>query len=236
MKSLLLLFIMSAMIFASIGNVAALKGVVKIKRSTKMITAKYGLAIEEKDTIVTQDNSKVQIILKDQTIVTIGENSKYNFNEYKFNSKTDSKAKMKLEHGFFRVITGKIGKIAPERFKVQTKSATIGIRGTNFFAWVGPKREEIGCIKGKISILTNKMGRFSLARGQMASLQDNHTWRKKPISRAYRKKLQLPAKRQVGKSSSGQVQQSVLMQESHRTPPPPKTPTAPVLPPDCLPK
>jgi len=232
MRYLLLLLCMSAMVFASIGNIAALKGVVKIKRNAKTITAKYGLAIEEKDIILTQNNSKVQIILKDQTIITVGENSKYSFNEYRFNSTKSSKAKMKLDHGFFRVITGKIGKVAPERFKVQTKSATIGIRGTNFFAWVGVKREEIGCIRGKISILTNRMQRFTLAAGHMASLQANRTWKRKPIPRAYKKKLKVPVVKKTPAPATSQVQQSVLIQESHSVPP---APTPPVLPPNCLP-
>jgi len=234
MRYLLLLLSVSAMVFASIGNIAALKGVVKIKRNTKTITAKYGLAIEEKDVVLTRKNSRVQIILKDQTVVTIGGNSKYSFNEYRFNAKKDSKAKMKLDHGFFHVITGKIGKVAPERFKVQTKSATIGIRGTNFFASVRAKREEIGCIRGKISILTDRMQRFTLPAGHMASLQANRTWKSKPIPRAYKKKLEVPKAKKIPAPATSQVQQNVLIQEeSHSTPPPP---TPPVLPPNCLPK
>ena len=153
MKTYLLLFCIPALLLASIGNVSAVKGVAKIERNTKSIAIKYGSAIEERDKIVTQNKSKVQIILKDQTVVTIGENSKYSFDEYKFDTKANSKANMKLSHGFFRVVTGKIGKIAPERFKIQTKSATIGIRGTHFFGLVKRKYEEVGCIRGKISVL-----------------------------------------------------------------------------------
>jgi hypothetical protein len=219
------------MIFASIGNVAALKGVVKIKRDTSTINAKYGLAIEERDVVFTKDNSKVQIILKDETIVTIGENSKYSFSEYAFDNKSKAKAKMKLDRGFFRVITGKIGKIAPERFKVETKSATIGIRGTNFFALVNKQKEEIGCSSGKIFIMTNEMKRFSLAAGQMALLQADKTWKKRAIPRSYRKKIILESKKPIVPGVD-QTQHNVLLQEAQKTPPP----APPTIPPDCLPQ
>ena len=231
MRYLLLLLCISTMIFASIGNVAALKGVVKVKRDTGTINAKYGLAIEEKDVIFTKNNSKVQIILKDETIVTIGENSKYSFSEYAFDNKSNAKAKMKLDRGFFRVITGKIGKIAPERFKVETKSATIGIRGTNFFALVNKQKEEIGCISGKIFIMTNEMKRFSLPAGQMALLQSDKTWRKRAIPRGYRKKMNLTVKKSIA-PAAGQTQQNVLLQAAQKTPPP----APPTIPPDCLPQ
>jgi len=216
MKFLLLLFFLPALLFSSIGNVAAVTGKAKIERNTKSIVMKYGTAIEEKDKIVTQNNSKVQIILKDQTIVTIGENSKYSFTEYKFNTKADSKVKMKLDHGFFRVVTGKIGKIAPERFKVQSKSATIGIRGTHFFGLVQKAIEEYGCIGGSISLVT-KTKKFHLNAGRKAVYKDG-VWRVMPIGKEYGKRQQPPTKR--SSPVADQVQQNILIQKSHEAPKP----------------
>ena len=222
MKFLLLLFFIPALLFSSIGNVAAVTGKAKIERNTKNIVIKYGIAIEEKDKIVTQNNSKVQIMLKDNTIITIGENSKYSFTEYKFNTKADSKVKMKLDHGFFRVITGKIGKIAPERFKVQSKSATIGIRGTHFYGLVRKKVEEYGCIRGEISVLTKKMRKINLNTGEMVSLK-NGVWKRGIIGQGHMRQLNTS----IGGSTSSvvnQTQQNTLIQGKHYTPTPPPTP------------
>jgi hypothetical protein len=50
-------------------------------------------------------------------------------------------------------ISGKIGKIAPERFTVKTKTATIGIRGTNFTVLVlEDGSQNIYCTYGAISV------------------------------------------------------------------------------------
>jgi len=252
MRIFLFLLLLPALLFASIGNVAAVKGSVVIQRHAKSIPAKYGTAIEEKDTIVTRNNSKIQIILKDETIVTIGKNSSYTFKAYRFHTKKDSEATMKLHHGFFRVITGKIGKIAPEHFKVEGKSATIGIRGTHFYGLVRSKVEEYGCIHGRISLLTRSAGKVSLVAGEMMTLK-NHLWKRGSIGKGRVKvdqkssdtatdttdetaadraeQASLP-ETSFGSTSvpsgSDQVQQGVLMQESHHTAPqPPPQPPHP---------
>jgi hypothetical protein len=53
-------------------------------------------------------------------------------------------------------MSGKIGKIAPEKFAVKTKTATIGIRGTDFIIRVLPTGEFIAlCMQGAITINPN---------------------------------------------------------------------------------
>jgi opacity protein-like surface antigen len=60
---------------------------------------------------------------------------------------------MHIERGFFRSVSGEIGKLAPERFKVKTVSSTIGIRGTDFSAALADTYELFKCYKGEISVL-----------------------------------------------------------------------------------
>ena len=172
-----LFFLLGAMLFASIGNVAAVSGGVKVKRSDRFIRVKYGFPIEERDTIVTGENARVQVILKDGTVVTIGENSEYAFESYRFSDESASTVSMRLKRGFFRVMTGEIGKIAPERFKVHTKSATIGIRGTFFFGLLTQKAEKIGCIDGMIVVRTSE-GVFRLKAGETLSSDSGGSWQK----------------------------------------------------------
>ena len=75
------------------------------------------------------------------------------FDAYKFANKNDSHVGMHIERGFFRSVTGEIGKLAPKRFKIKTVSTTIGIRGTDFSAFVSDKKEIITCHKGQINVL-----------------------------------------------------------------------------------
>ena len=152
LKILLFLFV-TTYSFANIGNIMALKGSAKVhKKSNAISTAKSGMIIEEGDTIITQNKTRVQVILKDDTIITIGSHSSFKFDTYFFDGSKKSILSMRMNRGFFRSVTGKIGKIAPERFKVKTSSATIGIRGTDFSVRLQNAIERFKCYSGGIRI------------------------------------------------------------------------------------
>jgi len=153
MKYILLLLALSSFAWSSIGNIGALAGSADIVRNGNTLKVKVGMEVVVEDKIITAAKSRVQAILKDNTIVTIGPKSVFVFDAYKFSNKNDSHLDMHIERGFFRSVTGEIGKVAPKRFNVKTVSATIGIRGTDFSAFVSDKKEIITCHKGQISVL-----------------------------------------------------------------------------------
>ena len=147
----IILILTAVSLWAGIGNIAALKGFAVIHRDGKNINAKPGIEIEQKDNITTKAQTKVQVILNDNTVVTIGSNSSFSFLEFS-TKKGDEKISMQSTRGFFRSVTGKIGKVAPERFKVHTVSATIGIRGTDFSGLIKKDLEIIKCYRGVIRV------------------------------------------------------------------------------------
>ena len=151
MKLLILLFL-AISAWADIGTVMVVKGQAQVNRSEQVVDIKSGMKLLTADEIVTKAKSRVQVVLVDNTVITIGANSSFKFNDISFDGSPDSKADMKAGRGFFRCVTGEIGKIAPERFKVKTASATIGIRGTDFSAEIMPKREIIKCYSGIITV------------------------------------------------------------------------------------
>ena len=135
MKNIIItLIILSASIYAStVGTITALKGNADIKRDGNILTAHLGDKLREKDSIITKDSTKIQIVFKDETIITIGKNSNFSIAQYVYEDNNPKPtAKFGLIRGAMRTITGKIGKIAPKRFSVKTITTTIGIRGTNF--------------------------------------------------------------------------------------------------------
>ena len=158
MKILILtLFLLTTTLFANIGKITAIKGDASVLRDSKSIPLNLGFILKQKDKITTGKNTRVQIIFKDNTIISLGKESSFDIGEYSFDDKDPSKAKMsfKVAKGIFKSITGKIGKINPSKFKLKTKSATIGIRGTTFFGDVpqqGP--ESIACTDGAITVST----------------------------------------------------------------------------------
>jgi len=149
---ILLLLVMSLSLWANIGNIMAIKGSADIKRAGDILHAKNGTSLLKGDNIITATKSRVQVMLNDSTVITIGANSSFSFEEYIFDGTKNSKLTMRANRGFFRSVTGSIGKIAPKRFKVKTASATIGIRGTDFSGDISPDREIFKCYQGAIFI------------------------------------------------------------------------------------
>ncbi len=145
-----LLFLVSAL-KASIGEVTALRGEADIFRKNEHIQAKVGTKLEEGDTIQTSKKSKIQIMFNDKTIISLGQKSEFKIDEYLFD-KNKPVAKFSIGKGFFKSVTGKIGKIAPNKFKIKTANATIGIRGTTIIAEVTEKLDIISCTQGQIVV------------------------------------------------------------------------------------
>jgi len=150
MKILILISLLASIVFASIGQVTGIKGKATLLRETKSSILTIGFKLEKSDIIKTGEKAKVQIIFEDKTIVTIGKKSTLDIEEYLFDEAAPSKSKVKLKffRGAFKSITGKIGKVAPSRFKLKTKNATIGIRGTV----LAGNQNRVICERGAITV------------------------------------------------------------------------------------
>ncbi|WP_455757543.1 FecR family protein [Sulfurimonas sp.] len=159
MKIINILFLLTILacgnLFANVASITALKGDAIIKRGMQNLEAKLGARLKAKDTIITK-NAKMQIIFKDDTIISIGKNSKFIINNYLYQNNQKSIAKFSILKGAMRTITGQIAKIAPSKFMVNTTNATIGIRGTNFSVFIGKDDSfETFCTFGEISVTIN---------------------------------------------------------------------------------
>lgn len=100
-----------------------------------------GLALNEGDRLTTSDGSTAIFKLQDGTRMTLRPNSEMIVQKYQFKEgSTQNSMVMQLLRGGFRAITGLISKSSPDAARVQTATATIGIRGTDFDARIcGPE-------------------------------------------------------------------------------------------------
>lgn len=138
-------------VYASVGKVSLLKGEATLQREAQKTPLKNGAILEEKDILVTAKNSQIQLIFEDKTVITLGEESEFKIEEY-FNDAKNPKAKFKFGQGTFKTITGQIGKTAPDNFTLETKTATIGIRGTTVTGKISENGDAIGCTSGSIIV------------------------------------------------------------------------------------
>jgi len=152
MKKMLLSLLLTITTFANIGTIMVASGNATLIRTDKIVPITNGMDILKGDEIVTKKQTRVQVMLNDDTVITIGPDSSFSFLDYLFDGSKKSTIQMQANRGFFRSVTGKIGKIAPERFKVKTQLATIGIRGTDFSAQLGQNTASYVCNRGEITL------------------------------------------------------------------------------------
>ncbi len=94
-----------------------------------------GLALKEGDRLTTSEGASAIIRLADGTRMTIRPNSELVLQQYQYReAASDNGFLMQMVRGGFRAVTGLISKGSPNAARVQTNTATIGIRGTDFDA------------------------------------------------------------------------------------------------------
>lgn len=150
MRILILLALLFSLLFGEIGSVSLLEGRASIKRGLEVIDATLGAKIQEKDFIQTDSNSKLKITFIDNAIITIGKNSTLDVSSYIYDiqNPSNNKTEFAIAKGAFHAITGEVAKINPSKFKLKTKNATIGIRGTEVYG----NQERVFCTYGAISV------------------------------------------------------------------------------------
>ena len=156
MKTFYILFslLLSISLLAkNVATITAIRGTADIQRAKQKLHASLGQKLQTKDVILTKENAKLQVIFNDETIISIGKNSEFSIEDYLFEDNQIPVAKFGMIRGAIRTITGKIGDIAPQKFSVVTKTATIGIRGTNFSIFVNDDGSSSAfCTFGAISV------------------------------------------------------------------------------------
>ena len=111
-----------------------------IQRQASTITGSKGVGVEMNDAIKTQQG-KVGITFEDDTRVQVNENSKLVIDDFVYDPKSKAgKLGAKIALGTVRYASGQIAKNSPQNVALNTPTATISVRGTDFTATV----EEFG--------------------------------------------------------------------------------------------
>jgi hypothetical protein len=134
---LIALGIFSSAIANEVALVKNLKGTAHILRDGKEVAAQVGTKLYEKDTVITNAESNLGLIFKDNTRISVGPKSEFSIEEYMFVPSEKKEAFVtNLSKGSIECISGLISKINPDAFKIKAKSASMGIRGTHFIVTV----------------------------------------------------------------------------------------------------
>lgn len=174
MFRLILILLIPSFLLAHIAEVMGLKGDVTLISKQQKRPLQLHDKLDTGMQIQSASGSKATLHFNDGTVVNIGSNSSFTIVNY--DSGLDPVAEFFVDWGSFKVLTGKIAKIAPLRFKVRTKTATIGVRGTYFAGFY--KEGTLGVLYlglGNGMVVSNDQGETVLDQvGDGVFIRDGH--------------------------------------------------------------
>ena len=113
-----------------IGVIGYAIGNVENQNKEKLV---HGSKIYFGDTIIVNKESNAQVILLDETVLTVGEDSEVIIDEFIYDPKSKSgKIVSNILSGTVKVMTGYISKNNPEDLEIKMPTGALGARGTEF--------------------------------------------------------------------------------------------------------
>jgi hypothetical protein len=165
--------------FSAVGRVTEQTGPTEIVRNKRSTPSAVNTPVEMNDTIVTA-RAKAKLTFEDNTTVNITEQSKLVIDDFVYDPKKGSgKVAMKVVLGTARYASGQIAKTNPQNVNVQTPTATVAVRGTDFSMTVDelgrslvvllPSCDDRGCVTGAITV-KNDAGEVFLDQAYQATV------------------------------------------------------------------
>ena len=121
----------------AIGRISRIQGDASGTRGTATQPLGTGGSVYPNEMVSTGDGTRLEITFADNTRLTLSEKTNVTLDTYVYD-RVAGRGKIKLEvTGAFRMVSGRVSKLAKSEVAVMTPIATIGIRGDGFF---GPGR------------------------------------------------------------------------------------------------
>lgn len=119
---------------AHAGVLKSVQGEVQLHRADGQVrAARSGDLVHVVDRLSTGPDAGASLRLRDGTVLILGPHSQLDLKQYQFNTTThEGNIFVSLLRGSLRMVSGLIAKKQPEAVRIDTQTATIGIRGTDF--------------------------------------------------------------------------------------------------------
>lgn len=121
-----------------VGHVTAMQGRVMVAHpgDTKPLRVNIPDEVVPHDTIHTEAKARSKILFQDDTLLTIGDNSKVEIGEHIYDSSIDTRSvTLTLKEGKVRALVGRIFGGKGSKFIVRTPTAFAASQGTYFVVW-----------------------------------------------------------------------------------------------------
>jgi hypothetical protein len=162
---------------SAIGTVDLLSGTVTVTALSGVPRAiTPGMSLEVGDTIKTSSESEAHATMADGAYLAVRANSTIKITAYAANGNNKDTSLISLITGSLRTVTGWIAKSRPKAYRINTPTATVGVRGTDheviyYTAADAETEEEAGThnvVYEGATILETPKGRVNVSVGQAA--------------------------------------------------------------------
>ena len=139
----------------AVGRLTQVEGKVDILRTGQLpaIPVKVNDGVQTGDILRTKSKSKAQITFIDNSTLTISPESRVSIESYMFDSSQNKRnAVIQLFQGLAQVAVSKIFKATEPDFVVKTKTAIMGVRGTDFGVRIYPNSSDVLNFEGLLQV------------------------------------------------------------------------------------
>jgi len=126
---------------AVVGRFTLVTGQVDLLKQGKIpaIPAKPQDEVEIGDVVRTKSKAKAQLTMVDDSVITLAPDTRLAIADYQYNpDRGDRRAVVRLFRGLVHTVVNRIIKTEELDFIMETHTATIGVRGTNWHTLLGP--------------------------------------------------------------------------------------------------
>ena len=102
--------------------------------------AETGMRMDLGDRVSSAEQARLQILLLDQTVFTVGPNSDLVIDRFVYDPEAGrGEVAASYSRGVFRYVSGQVAKLNPQNVSISTPMGTIGVRGTALFVTDDPE-------------------------------------------------------------------------------------------------
>ncbi len=122
----------------SVATVKSTQGEIHVERGGQNLPLTVGTGLLQSDTVVTGSGGAAGITFADNTLVSLGADSRFVIDSFRFDRESQrGEFQSTLAKGRMAVVSGKIAKSQLDAMKVRTPTSLLGVRGTEFVVEAG---------------------------------------------------------------------------------------------------
>jgi hypothetical protein len=143
---------------AVVGRFTQVRGQVELLKQGKLpaVPAKLQDGVEPGDVIRTKSGAKAQLTMVDDSIITLAPMSRLAVADYQYHpARVERRAVVRIFRGLVHTVVKRIINREEPDFIIETHTAVVGVRGTNWYTLLAPAFTSVYLVQGILGVSSN---------------------------------------------------------------------------------